>query len=200
MSWRICPPGEICKTDGVICHSSVEENNTAVNVNFELPGCVGNFANYELSQQFVPRQVAPVALNEPKAIPRRSTFKFTLSPELFQTNVPLLDQWLEKVQFKGQVYVTIRFRGRIEGETVRHRLTTKLYQCGIEIVGIKQNEGFRFDGFVFNFDSYREEIKMSYALVGKLEDKRLPIIIDRLFKAGVLWEREPTLSEMLPSD
>jgi hypothetical protein len=115
-----------------------------------------------------------------------------LSPELFHINAQLLDEWLEKAGIALPIYFAIHFRKQINAEQDRHRLTAKFYQCGINLT---ENGRFEFEGLEFNFRHY-VPWTLEIELVGKLQDDRLPKILERMFRSIVLWEHQPDLSEM----
>ena len=74
-----------------------------------------------------------------------------------------------------------------------HSCRTRL--CGTNFFRLVENRGFEFEGFKFNFGRYA--LSLEFELCGKLEDERLPRILEKLFKSMVLWEREPDFSEIL---
>lgn len=193
---------EICKKAGMNCFAAITEGgNEALSAKFEQPGCQIEFDHYEDSKERAARlrrnQLRRTTDAEPdKPNPIECGFTCTLSPELFHINAPLLDQWFTQAGIGTPLRVAVFFSNNIDLENQRHRLTTKLYQCGIDIVGLNEKSGFMFDGKKFNIQPYGKIPYLWFSLDEKLEDKRLAIIIERLFKSQVLWVHEPDLNEM----
>jgi hypothetical protein len=119
-----------------------------------------------------------------------------LSPELFNINAALLDQWCEQIQFANKFTVRLVFKKQIAQENRRHSLTTKLYQCGISTAGLDDAAGFTFNGLTFQLSSWGKQKTLSFVVEGKLSNKVLSVIVDKLFTSDVLWEHQPDLSEM----
>jgi len=194
---------KICSKANMNCHSSAEErspnqyNKTVFIAKLELPGCIGQFWIIEKPRPSAKQATIQSPTAQIETTPWEYHMDFTLSPELFHINTPLLDQWLEQMSFATPIYMNVIFQRQIYGETERHRLTTKLYQCGIGIVGIEEDQGFVFDGLTFHMRAHSNPKAISFTVADKLEDKRLPLIIERLFRSRVLWEHQPDLSEML---
>ncbi len=193
---------ELCKKAGMNCFVTIGEDAYApLSANFEQPGCQIEFHHYEDSDEahgrFMRNRLREAADNEKeKPKPIGYKFKCILSPELFHINAPLLDQWFMQVDIGTPLNVAIHFTKQISLESQRHRLTTKLYQCGIDIVGLNEHSGFILDGKTFNIQLYGKAPYLWFSLDGKLEDKRLSTIIERLFKSHVLWVHEPDLNEL----
>jgi hypothetical protein len=193
---------EICKKAGMNCFATTtEEGNEALYAQFEQPGCLIEFAHREDSDERSERvrgnrmrETTGAAPIKPKPIDY--VFKCTLSPELFHINAPLLDRWLMQAGIGTPLSVSVFFNKQIDLENQRHRLTTKLYQCGINLVGLNKSSGFVFDGKKFNIEPYGKIPYLWFSLDEKLEDKRLATIIERLFKSQVLWVHEPDPNEM----
>jgi hypothetical protein len=194
---------EVCKKASMNCHTSAEEripnqyNKTVFIAQLELPGCIGQFWISEKPRPSVNTAAIQGATAQSETNPWQYKIEFTLSPELFHINAPLLDQWLAQMRFACSSLVNIIFQRQIHGEMERHRLTTKLYQCGIGVVGLKESQGFVFDGLTFHMRPHSNPKTISFTVADKLEDKRIPLIIERLFRSRVLWEHQPDLSEML---
>jgi len=179
---------EICKAAGMNCHSSSNgQLPQNISAQIEQPGCIIKFNNYEVKERkpgYPPQEVGTGR--------RKYKIDCTLSPDLFQINARLLDQWLEQVRLVYPISVAIELKSQIVAEKQRHNFTAKLYRGGIKLVG---NEGYEFQGFRFKFGKYLPW-KIEFNLDGKLEDSRLSQIIEQLFKSEVLWERQPDFSEM----
>lgn len=196
---------EMCKKLGMNCYSSAEKvtpttyNQTTFIARLELPGCIGIFSFSETPQRARPQTSVQNAPAKTEIPPKPYSIEFILSPELFHINAPVLDQWFEQIGFAASIYVQIFFRQRINVETERHRLTTKLYQCGVDALGLNENAGFKLDGFKFNLSEYSRSAHLSFKLEGRLDNKRLSTLIEKLFASQVIWEHEPDLSEMFPS-
>jgi hypothetical protein len=192
--------GGICLNGGMKCYwntkeqmPSVYNNNMELEAILESPGCQGTYTIHDTT----PRraiQNPPAKTEDPL---HQYNLTVTLSPELFHINAPLLDKWIKEEKLSGKVSARIIFRSRIKRVLERHHLTTKLYQCGIDMLGLENNSGFKFDDLTFNLTSRNSQQSIDFAFVDKLEDKRSAIIIEKLFAAGVFWEHEPDLSEML---
>jgi hypothetical protein len=194
---------EICKQAGMNCHSSAQtiaptrHNPTVFGAKLELPGCIGGF--YIAQPPPKANQPTPSTPSATITVEPTKTFSlsFTLSPELFHVNAPMLDRWFEQINFKTPILIQIIFQKQIKLETVRHRLTTRLYQCGIISVALNEASGFKFDEFNFNLSPYGSGPNLSYMLEGKLENAKLSAIVEKLFASGALWIHQPDLSEMI---
>src|ERR1035441_3197699 len=190
---------EVCRKAGMNCFITATENNEwPLGVKFEQPGCLIEFNHYEDSAESQRRRNRARMREGPADPPNPIGFNFqcVLSPELFHVNAPLLDQWLIEACSNASITITARFRKGIELEQERHRLTTKLYQHGINIVGLNEDAGFEFEGFKFNLKSRGGVVWLIFNLRGKLEDRHLSTIMEKLFKSEVLWQHEPSLSEL----
>jgi hypothetical protein len=193
---------ENCKKAGMNCFVTITEDAyTTLSAKFEQPGCQIEFCHRENSDEANARfkrnrmrETTGAEKDKPKPIGYE--LKCTLSPELFHINAPLLDQWFVQVGIGFPLSVAVYFFKQIDLERQRHRLTTKLYQCGIDIAGSNEESGFTFNGKKFNIQPYGKIPCLWFSLNEKLEDKRLALIIERLFKSQVLWVHEPDLNEM----
>jgi TIR domain len=186
-----------CRAKTRLKNAYMAHDNGLLISDFEQPGCVIMFEHKEDANekdgrlQRAREQGKSVTLAD-KPIPKKYSFDCSLSPELFHVNAPLLDQWFETAKFALPLNVQICFRKNIDAEKQRQRLTAKLYQSGI---GLLENGHFEFDGYEFDFGQYGVW-KIHFQLAGKLEDKRLSGIIERMFESIVLWQHEPDLSEL----
>jgi hypothetical protein len=185
---------EICKQAGMKGRLTKSVKEGLISSYFEQPGCEIKFNYQENSSARIQRYNKARAAGIPveKAIPENFHLECKLSPELFHINAQLLDQWFEKAGIALPIYFAIHFRKQINAEQDRHRLTAKFYQCGINLTA---NGGFEFEGLKFNFRHYTPWT-LEMELIGKLQDERLPKILERMFKSIVLWEHQPDLSEM----
>jgi hypothetical protein len=193
---------DLCNKAGMKCHSFAGSvtpnvhNPTIFSAKLEVPGCIGNFNITQTQGTPTPR--APGQTPSVKVEPPQYAYglHLILSPELFHVNAPLLDQWIEQKHFKTPFSGNVVFSEQIKRERERHRLTTKLYQCGIEAQGLNDEAGFRFEDFVFNLTSWRNNHGLSFTLDGKLNDTKLAVVIGRMFTSRALWEHQPDLTEM----
>lgn len=183
---------EICRKAGMNCHLSSSGNIPQnISAQLEQPGCIIKFINYEVTERVKqPGVYAPQMVGTGR---RNYDIDCTLSPELFQINARLLDQWLQEIRLAKAPGVEIELKNHIVAENQRQRFTAKLHQGGIKLVG---SGSYEFEGLEFNFRNYRPWA-IQFQLGERLEDNRLPKIIERLFKSEVLWERQPDLSEIL---
>lgn len=174
----------LCHSTGTNCHSSTSGDlPDTLKARFEQPGCTVEFENFQIGK--------PVDSEDAGAYRRAYRIECVLSPELFHLNAPLLDQWLEQTCLESSIYVDILFRKQIEVEKQRERFTSKLFSSGIRLT---RNGPQEFEGFEFSVRGY-DRLSLHFLLVDKLEDKRLPRTLERLFKSGVLWKREPDFTE-----
>ena len=194
---------DLCKKLGMSCHSSARKvspssyNQTVFIANFELPGCIGSFSFSETPVR--PQTTVQSAQTKIENPPKPYRIEFTLSPELFHVNASVLNQWFEKLNFGVSIHVQIFFRQQIKVETERHHLTTKLHQYSIDALGLDEDAGFKFNEFKFNLSEYNRRAYFSFNLEGKLDNKNLSTVVERLFKSQAIWEHEPSFSEMFGS-
>ena len=195
---------EICKKVGMPCRSKTETKNQYMAhdhgllfSDFEQAGCEIRFEHKEDAEAQKARfqknrELKTAGAPEEKPIPKQYSFNCKLSPEMFNVNAPLLDEWFEKVEIARPLFVQICLNKGIDAEKRRERLTGKLHQWGINLL---ENGHFEFDGFEFEFGQYGVW-KIHFKLSEKLAEKRLSEIIRRMFESNVLWQHEPNLSEL----
>lgn len=92
---------------------------------FEQPGFIGTFSIIAGTQ-------------------KQYRVSFTLSPELYHINAPLLTEWLEAMQINSPIEVNIQFQRGTKREPERNRFTTKLHICGIKIGGMDEKDSLSF--------------------------------------------------------
>jgi len=185
---------EICRQSSMKGRLTKSVKEGLTSSYFEQPGCEIEFHHVENQNAHQQRHNKARMTGDPieNAIPENFYLECKLSPELFHINAQLLDQWLEKAGIELPINFEIHFRKQINAEQDRHRLTSKFYQCGINLTA---NGSFEFEELEFNFRNYTHWT-LQIELVGKLQDERLPKILDRMFKSTVLWEHQPDFSEM----
>jgi hypothetical protein len=192
---------EICKKAGMNCFITTrEDKGLPMQVSFEQPGCLIEFNHIEDQKESSERRRIARMRDEPAGLPKPIGFRLhcVLSPELYHINAPLLDQWLISACSKASITVTARLRKGIDLEQARHRLTTKLFQQGISIVGLGEKAGFEFEGFKFSLKGASGGVVwIIFTLREKLDDTRLSKIVEKLFKSEAVWQHEATLSELI---
>jgi len=180
---------EACEKSGMNCHySCTGDLPQAISAKLEQPGFIVAFTNYEIQERSKVNYLHNVGTGR-----RAYQIKGTLSPELYQINAPLLDEWLGQMQLTKPLTVTIRLKGRLVADSQRHNFTAKLFRAGIKLVG---SDEYEFEGLRFKFTGTKPW-GITFVLDGKLEDPRLSRIIEQLFRAEVLWVHEPDISEMI---
>jgi hypothetical protein len=151
----------------------------------DLPGCSVSVA---LTKSDRPQSLATATDKQ------HLTISATISPELFHLSAPLLDKWYAEAGFHHGYTASIRTKSAVDSETVRHRLTAKLYKAGIHEL---EPDKFEFEKLCFQVQTHsynqgRAKISfVTFACTGNLTDARLPRIIDRLFESEVLYQTEP---------
>src|SRR5208283_3257308 len=119
--------------------------------NFEQAGCEIRFEHKEDAEAQKARfqknkELKTTGAPQEKPIPKQYSFNCTLSPEMFNVNAPLLDEWFEKIKIARPQFVQICLNKGIDAEKRRERLTGKLHQWGINLL---ENGHFEFNGFEF---------------------------------------------------
>lgn len=182
---------EICKKAGMNCRSATKENTPEqILAHLEQPGCLIKFVNIEVKER---RNVpGSVVLQWVGTGRRQYSVKCTLSPELFQINARMLDQWRELVRFAEPFSLAIELKSQIIAEKQGQSFTAKLYQVGIKLA---VNGDYEFDGLSFKFGNLIPWT-LHFELGGKLEDDRFPRLLERLFRSMAFFEREPNFGKM----
>jgi hypothetical protein len=195
---------EVCKKAGMPCRSKtglknqyMAHDNELLFSDFEQAGCEIKFEHKEDAEAQKARvqrnkEFKTTGAPQEKPIPKHYSLNCKLSPEMFNVNAPLLDEWFEKVKIAKPLFVQICLNKGIDAEKRRERLTGKLHQWGVSLL---ENGHFEFDGFEFEFGQYGVW-KILFKLSEKLAEKRLSEIIRRMFESTVLWQHEPNLSEL----
>jgi hypothetical protein len=173
---------DICQKARITCHPLTGHRS-----GLEMPGCEVTLQTYSYSEQ------VSVEGGKKKNIQKEfSRVHCELSPELFHLNAPVLEEWFQSNQHLAPLVVKIKFADQITCEKQRQRFTSKLHQCGINLLG---NSEFEFETFRFQILKPLDWV-LEFQTGGKLLDERLPRLLAQLFRASVMWEVQPDLSEM----
>ncbi len=108
----------------------------------------------------------------------------SLSPDLFHLNAPLLDKWFKHCPVFIPWRVSISLQRQFRIETQRHQLTTKLYKSDIKLI---DGANFTCDGLTFQLNPNSTRA-ISFECKGKLNEERLPKLIERLFDLNIIFE------------
>jgi len=108
----------------------------------------------------------------------------SLTPQLFDTNAPLLDKWYSSVCGGKEWYAEFNFDSHVNLIDYRPELTTKLSNSQIRAV----------DRHTFDFNEFRFTLRrkscceLQCSWTGNLHNARLSEVIARLFDCQVLFE------------
>jgi hypothetical protein len=170
---RICETaGENPVVNSFVVEPSLNNHYLTEKFDFELAGCI---VTHEIHGEKEPRH----------------NIKVELSSERFKINAKLIDIWLKEMQFQAKFMVCISFTSAVSGEENRLRITSKLHSRGIHVVSPYVQDGFNFNGFIFNFGADQRSADFRYQLEGQLFDERLAHVVKQLFDTNLLWLKSP---------
>jgi hypothetical protein len=123
---------KICLKAGMNCKYRDGNPDHNVPSQLEQPGCVVKF--------LIRKNMAQKAGTYPPQLVSKDTWLYNLecnlSPELFEVNAPLLQEWLKQVSFPD-VIVSIELMKQIKSEVQRHHFTAKLFRAGVKCPSTK---------------------------------------------------------------
>jgi len=168
---------KLCGTSGVRIITDSQPNQT----NIELPGC-----HISIDRTLQVKRGKPP---NPNTRFKLGIIECQLTPELYDMNSVLLDQWHTAAGLKKRWNVEIKFKRNVFHDQARYKVTSKLHNSGIHAIDLHKLD---FDGLQFELTDSPTYGNSSIELKsnGNFSDKRLAKVITKLFEQQVLYLRE----------